>query len=200
MGFFSNLFKSKKEKELEAIFNKINLILNSDEEQNKLLPKALEKICDPSLTNTIPGAIGDFGRTITNPIPVNGPLGEITYLSRLLIQETGEKLFFHRLGSCNDHIDVYEMISISGNYYDVLYLDMYYLHKSRLVPKGYILQDEVTTIRGINSFSSNFPVNFKDVLMAQTEKVIGYPCIDTDAKNIDIKRALYTISLYKNED
>jgi septum formation topological specificity factor MinE len=44
MGFFSNLFKSKKEKEIETIFNRINLILNSDEEQNKLLPEALKKI------------------------------------------------------------------------------------------------------------------------------------------------------------
>lgn len=76
---------------------------------------------------------------------------------------------------------------------------MYYLHKSRLIPKGYMLQDQVTTIRGINGFSSNFPINFKDVLMSQTEKMIGYPCIDTDAKNIDIERALDTISLYKNK-
>ncbi len=199
MRFFSNLFKSKKEKEIETIFNRINLILNSDEEQNKLLPEALKKNCDPSPTNTIPGATGDFGHTITNPIPVNGPLGEITYLSRLLVQKTGEKIFFHRLGSCNDCIDVYEVISISGKYYDILYFDMYYLHKSRLIPKGYMLQDQVTTIRGINGFSSNFPINFKDVLMSQTEKMIGYPCIDTDAKNIDIERALDTISLYKNK-
>lgn len=196
MGFFSNLFKSKEQRELEAIYEKIELLLNSDEAQNKLIPEHFKSMYDQRPMNKVSGAKGDFGRDISNPIPVNGTLGEITYLSSLLVESTGEKVFFHRLGSCANNIDIFELISISGNFYDVLYLDMYHTHKSKIVPKGYISQQKIVCIRGIHNFYRDFPVNFKDALINGTRNAIGFPCFDPDVKNIDIGRALYTIAMH----
>lgn len=87
MGFFSSLFnrKSKQEQELDAIFEKIFNILNNDDLQNNILPDMLKKELDPAPLNTLPDAAGEFGRDPENPILCNGPLGEVTYLSRLVI-------------------------------------------------------------------------------------------------------------------
>lgn len=199
MGFFSNLFKSKEQRELEAIYEKIGLLLNSDEAQNKLIPEYFKNMYDQRPMNKVSGARGDFGRDINNPIPVNGPLGEITYLSNLLVESTGEKVFFHRLGSCAGNIDIFELISISGNFYDVLYLDMYHARKSKIVPKGYISQQKVICIRGIHNFCRDFPINFRDALINGTRETIGFPCFDPDVKNIDINRALHTISIHRGK-
>jgi hypothetical protein len=50
----------------------------------------------------IPNGYGEFG-SITNPIPVNGTLGEIKYLGKLR-GETGFPLFFHRYASAESPV------------------------------------------------------------------------------------------------
>ena len=89
----------------------------------------------------IPGAIGVFGNVPVNPIPVNGPIGEIKYLSRLRVKH-GPGFIFHRIGSVRisdttNPIDVFEIVSIDGHVWDILYLDMYHPRRSVKAPKGY---------------------------------------------------------------
>ena len=57
---------------------------------------------------------GDFGRVATNPIPVNGPLGEIKYLNRIRSSD-GCGFIFHRIGSTqqfgiNGNIDIFMVL------------------------------------------------------------------------------------------
>ncbi len=137
--------------------------------------------------DTIPGAKGDFGHEITNPIPVNGTLGELTYLSRLLTS-SGEKIFFHRLGSI-DTIDIFETVSQSGDDWDVLFVDLYHTRKTRLAPKNYKFQKDssgrpyTTLIRGIDGCIEDFPRSFYDVLRNQT--IFSMKMLpDPDAKKI----------------
>jgi hypothetical protein len=80
-------------------------------------------------------AHGEFGRCITNPIPVNGPHGEIKYINRLR-NKNGSRLIFHRIGS-TETIDVYETVSVDANTWDILYFDMYHPRRSTKTPKGY---------------------------------------------------------------
>lgn len=136
MGFFSNLFKSSEDKEMEKIYKRIYQFLNNDELQNQNIPEFFEYLYKKGHRDYIQGARGEFGRCVTNPIPVNGVIGEITYLSKLLLIGTNEKIFFHRLGSCVGNVDLYQIVSLSGNFVDELYLDMYNYHKSNLVPQG----------------------------------------------------------------
>lgn len=193
MGFFGNLFKSKEEREVEEMFKQISFLLNDDEAQMDYVPPFFLDMYDKRPMNTVPGARGEFGRSETNPIPVNGPLGEVTYLSKLLVEDTCEKVFFHRFGSCSGNLDIFELISLSGNFHDILYLDMYHTHKSQYAPSGYVFQKGVINIRGIHNLCKGFPNNFYNDLVDSTKNLIGFPCFDTDAKFIDINNALRTM-------
>ncbi len=92
--------------------------------------------CD-ELKNTT----GDFGRVATNPIPVNGPLGEIKYLNRIRSPD-GCGFIFHRLGSTQQfgisgNIDIFEVVSIDGKTWDILYLHFYHPRRSTKHPSNY---------------------------------------------------------------
>ena len=68
----------------EAVFEKIHQFLKSDHIQLAKYPEQMRaRLLAGTDTDQNEGAFGAFGRTITNPIPVNGPIGEIIYLSAL---------------------------------------------------------------------------------------------------------------------
>ena len=70
--------------EVKKIFEKIGRLFESEAFQNSLLPEPLKAVVlNGQNCDKIPGASGEFGRDPTNPIPVNGPIGEILYLSQL---------------------------------------------------------------------------------------------------------------------
>ena len=177
--------KSKEEEEIEKIFKKIDRFLNDDNFQNSTLPPMLRgPIMAGSSVDQLANGTGDFGFSPTNPIPCNGVLGEVTYLSRLLYGSSKEKVFFHRLGTVNDKIDKYELITLSGNR-AIVYLDMYHPRKSRLAPKGFSLQPNTILIRGINGNLLTFPHNLHQAIMEFTKRGIGAPLADSDAKKFD---------------
>ncbi len=143
----------------------------------------VEKYC-PALIQTriinalscdkIPGATGEFGRTFTNPIPVNGIHGEIKYLNRLR-SLSGAGLIFHRLGSIvkkgiANNIDVYETVSIDGQWWDILYFDMYHPRRSKALPKGYLFSNFHKTFSklaigfGVHDFDNKFPFGIPDLM------------------------------------
>src|SRR3546814_4374177 len=60
-----------------------------------------------------PNGSGPFGFTETNPIPVNGPIGQLAYLSRLDTQ-SGQRILFHRLRAIAK-LHVFEAVTFHGS-------------------------------------------------------------------------------------
>lgn len=114
--------------------------------------------CDEML-----GAQGEFGRIDTNPIPVNGSLGQQIYLSKLRTS-TGSRLLFQRLGSTGNHVgmvDVFEVISFDGKVHEQLYLELYNKRRSRKAPKGFTLAEGFSPITGTHVQVPNFPDGYR---------------------------------------
>ncbi len=134
------------------------------EEQKKEIEKFPVEMAQLALNglncDVLPDATGDFGRCLTNPIPVNGPIGEIIYINRLRTSDGG--LIFHRLGS-SLNIDIYEVVSLNGKIWDILYLDMYHPRRSTIHPSGYEFSEfhEIFSRAPVgyctNSFDPDFP-------------------------------------------
>lgn len=166
MGLLKSLFGSKPDAnrpppEVEAIFKKMEKFLNDESLQLDILPDAVQlKIRMGKDCDELPDASGEFGRTITNPIPVNGPIGEAIYLSSLVTLD-GQPILFHRLGSHAD-IDIYETLSADGKQWDVLFFSFYHPRKSHKSPQGYkISKDRLANLNGTNRRIADFPKGLK---------------------------------------
>jgi hypothetical protein len=116
-----------------------------EEQKQDLMPFSEEdrkEFLDGENCDVVTCAVGEFGRSATNPIPVNGPAGEIKYLNRMKIED-GPSIIYHRIGSVtpsnlNRPVDVFEVVSVGGKHWDILYLDMYHPRRSVKAPKGYV--------------------------------------------------------------
>ena len=139
-----------------------------------------------------PNAQGEFGRTPTNPVLVNETWGEITYLSRLVTAD-GQRMIFHRVGSSIGAIDIFELVSEDGKFYDVLFLDMYHLHCSKKAPAGYTLLDELDGITGTSESISFFPKQIDHVLSQTALYKFGGKIVSAAVKNFDREQAAKTI-------
>lgn len=128
-------------------------------------------------------AQGDFGRSSTNPVPVNGPPGEIKYLSRLRCS-CGCGLMFHRLGSLQvagikGDIDVYECVCLEGKHWDVLYLHPYHPRRSLITPERYSLApfhpvfSKLVIGCGDNSFCEHFPFHLPGLIRSRYDPLIA---------------------------
>ena len=157
--------------------------LNDDEVQNLIYNDWLEKEVW-SRWNSV--AFGyeksvdreQFGYSPSYPIRVNGAVGEITYLSRLVTEDERNFLLFHRLGSipANNHpLDVYEAVSSDGKFWTFLYLDFYYPKKSDLAPAGLKSLRKGFGISGTNMFLENFPLGIREELLQSTSPGYGLP-------------------------
>lgn len=115
----------------------------------------------------VPGGRGDFGLTATNPIPVNGTLGAVTYLTSLASVHDRTPILFHRLGR-RGRIEVYEVVSIGAEHWDILFLDTHYPRKSRRHPLGFLFCGRLkqkgdpwgadsALFRGTGAFAPDFP-------------------------------------------
>ena len=113
MGFLSKLF-GKKEDPLEKFKREVWRLIDDEEYQNSLVNELVhEMVVNGASVDKLPGATGHFGFDKDNPVPVNGALGELVYLSRLETNQ-GERLLFHRIGAVN-MIDVFEAVAYSGS-------------------------------------------------------------------------------------
>jgi hypothetical protein len=97
-----------------------------------------------------------FGLTRENPVPVNGQLGQLTYLSRLRTQN-GDGFVFHRLGS-EGTVDLYELLSFRGEMRFIAYLDMYHPRRSRKPIVGLTLEEKPTPFTGSPMRLQAFPM------------------------------------------
>jgi hypothetical protein len=161
--------------ELEAVFKKLHHLMTDDKAQIEWLPKPfLSKILSGSDCDVIVGAMGEFGRDPRNPIPVNGPLGGVIYLSNLLTANS-QNIMFHRLGSVG-FVDVYETVSLDGSIWDILFCDQYHPRKSRRAPAGYRIAEHNkrnVSLFGSNIFVSDFPVKLPDAIANTYERFVG---------------------------
>ena len=108
--------------------------------------KAMGNVDDGCHTDVIPGAMGEYGLCVTNPIPVRGITASEIYLRRLVL-ESGEDIKWHRTGSTsteniNGCIDIYSITSLSGERICALYISPYQSTISNTAPKGFKLKDE----------------------------------------------------------
>lgn len=156
--------------EIERQFEKLHRLLQDDSEQISQYPNELRsRILNGLNLDKLPDATGSFGTTITNPIPVNGPIGQLLYLSSLRFGE--QRLLFHRLRSI-DTIDVYECVSQNGRHWNVLFMDMYHPRKSRAVPDGYTIVQN-TLLSGIAQPTPAFPSQLYEAIVSYSKNRFG---------------------------
>ena len=111
MGFISKLFGGNKEDNaLREAFEQIRRILEDEQFQLDMIQPAMKAMIEsrPAYDQD-PNGTGPFGFSETNPIPVNGSIGQLAYLSKLET-ERGERILFHRIGAV-DTIDVFEAVT-----------------------------------------------------------------------------------------
>jgi hypothetical protein len=163
-------------KDADAIFRKLDSILQSEKAQIDLLPEPYRsKVLSGVACDEIAGASGEFGRDIRNPIPVNGPLGELIYLSNLRVANSQQPIMFHRLGSVGA-IDVFETVSFDGKMWDFLFVDLYHPRKSGRSPVGYQIADgrqRERLLLGTNEFVAQFPKELPTAISIACERLIG---------------------------
>lgn len=193
MGFWDWLgFGKRKKQEKEISFEFALAFINSIEMQNEALKRTgfYSMYANGGTMDIIPNAYGEFGRTPTNPIPVNGSYGEITYLSRLRVKDTGSIVVFHRLGSfgtnevCKHPVDGFELVSLDGKFRDKLFLDMYHLGQSTKLPDGYAKLEVLKGLTGVPESISDFPLGIYDAVVNYSKQVLGVPIVMTEIQNI----------------
>jgi len=155
-------------------------IPSDDVAQNLLLPPAVRGMIEGGLDcDILPGAVGELGRTWTNPIPTNGVLGSVLYLSSLRTA-ADQPLLFHRLGS-RGKVDVYETVSLDGESWDVLFVDMYHPRKSRRAPSGLTITTlPVSCATGTTLWVKRFPADIADAIRQCSLELLGYPYAISD--------------------
>jgi hypothetical protein len=155
--------------------------------QNNRIPQASSaRVIGGASVDEIPGSFGAFGLTLTNPVPVNGALGEIVYLSSLRHRGT-TKILFHRIGSLNE-VDIYETVTVDGNTWSLLYFHMYHPRKSRKSLDGYsIVSGDRSSygLYGVNYLVPNFPHGLSNAVRDFSVRLLGSPMVPADLRQAE---------------
>lgn len=136
-------------------------IIDDEKFQNSLNGEQFETLLNsmPAI-DEISDSEGEFGFDERNPIPVNGAIGQLAYLSRLET-DAGERLFFHRIGAIQN-TDVFEAVTYSGKNWFVFFVDFYHPRRSRKAPSGLRIATEPRQFSGFHNYCKNFPYDFVD--------------------------------------
>lgn len=190
MGMLNSWFGQEADRtKTERMYTEALALFNSPEKQNEQLPAALRnRVLAGEDCDVITGAVGEFGHTVTNPIPVNGPFGEMTYLSRLRLRATGSMVFFHKVKTMG-HVDVFELVNVSGQFVDYLYVDMYHPRISRLYPEGYTLEKEAVFPRGVTTRIEEFPKGLYKAIKKEAKTRLGVDVAERESDRIHLERA-----------
>ena len=179
MGWLNEIFGGgDRRDEADAVLEKLSNFLNSDDAQNAAMPDDSKAILSiGGAVDSLTGATGEFGRSITNPIPVNGPVGEVTYLSSLTTAD-GRGIWAHRLGS-HDRVDIFEVVSDDGKDWFLLYLTPYHPRKSKLVPRSFRFRESprVHGIFATNQHVPDFPLNLHEAIRDWSKATLGMPLV-----------------------
>ncbi|MGD0970172.1 MAG: hypothetical protein ABSA04_02050 [Desulfobaccales bacterium] len=184
MGFFDWLLgrgerwsKSNLSPKVEVVFEKIrNFMLDEANQNNSYPPEIQQMMAAGGAVDEIPGGEGEFGRNIRNPIPVNGPIGELVYISNLALPG-GCAIMGHCLGSINK-IDAYETLALDGSKWDIFFFDPYHTRKSERLPSGYQANSYWQRFfLATNFLVPAFPSGMYEALHELTARVIGMPFV-----------------------
>ena len=200
MGFFSKIFGGEKNNELNGAFEAINRILSDEKYQIEILPDLVKDLVMKGQSyDKDPTGTGPFAITETNPVPVNGPIGELAYLSRL---ETlsGHRIMFHRLGSMNVNnrlgqaktIHVYEAVTFDGKEWFIFYLDFYHPKRSKAYPEGFRETSKVPQFTGFNKSSKNFPYEFSEMKSSEQSTGLSFAYIPLSAVMPQINAKIFS--------
>lgn len=191
MGFFSKLFKSDNgDQALREVLARIHRILDDEKFQLELVHPAMRAMLESAPAyDKAPDGTGPFGFIETNPIPVNGPIGQLAYLSRLETQ-SGQRILFHRLGAIST-VDVFEAVSFNGAEWFILFLDFYHLRRSRLTPDGFRFTKGMAQFSGFNKFCQNFPYDFIEKRMSEQESGLSMAYIAPSKVSNQIRERVF---------
>lgn len=188
--------------EVDAIFEKLARFLEDEHEQIARYPEPLRKrMIAGSDVDENANKFGEFGFTLTNPVPVNGPIGEVIYLSSLRSND-GSRVLFHRIGSLNE-VDIYESVTSDGKKWDLLYFDMYHPRKSKKSPRGYKIASRDSALwSGVNYEISNFPMDLYEAIIKSSQNMTGMsiadPSIRIELENNSFIRPLKHTEMVKD--
>ena len=161
---------------LTQMYEKLFRTLSDEAEQIEHYPESLKALMiGGSDGDKNVGGYGPFGASVTNPIPVNGPIGQILYLSSFRLND--ERILFHRLGSI-EKIDVFECVDIKCTDWKLLYLDMYHPRKSKIAPEGYSIARDNVLLSGVTYMVSDFPRRLYSGVVEYSEKRFGMSIAD----------------------
>lgn len=179
--------------------NTILKMIDDEEYQIELMnPDRREYVRSSPAYDKKPNGVGPFGFVETNPVPVNGPIGEVSYLSRLEAGP-GRRLLFHRLGSiemtdffnADTYVDVFEAVTFDGGMWCILYLDMYHSKRSRLAPEGLRFTQDFAQFSGYTHFCNDFPYDFMEQKSRQHPPGLSMAYIPVSKVYDNIQRRAY---------
>ena len=161
---------------IKDAFRRLHRLMENEKAQNERLPEPYRsKVRRGADCDEIAAAVGEFGRDPRNPIPANGPLGELLYLSNLRTINS-QQLMFHRLGSISN-VAIYETVSLDGAIWDILFLHPYHPRKSCRPPSGYQIvtgAERNTLVLGANDFVADFPERLSDAIANMSERIFRF--------------------------
>ena len=115
-----------------------------DEEFHKIVMRTMGFLEGGNIHTTydeIPGGYGEFGITLTNPVPVNGIIANERYLRKLITDDGLEIRWLHTytMGAENidKPIDAYKISDINGGNRGFIYISSYHHTTSNKAPKGF---------------------------------------------------------------
>ncbi|MEM6988388.1 MAG: hypothetical protein AAF499_17875 [Pseudomonadota bacterium] len=168
MVLFRNRSQRAAEAKLDQDVETVSRLLDDPDYQLSLMPRA---IVDQARRNghagEIPNAAGSFALVPSNPVPVNGTVGAMAWLSRLQTRH-GESLVFHRLGILGD-LEVYETLSLQRQQWAMFFFDPRYLSASTRAPNGYQLLSSSRPFHGVGSHMRDFPFEFDEIVNGYSE-------------------------------
>ena len=198
MGFLSTLFGGNKDKKaLQEAISHIHRILEDEKFQLELLNPVIKEMVEAGPAyDKDPNGTGPFGQVETNPIPVNGPIGQLAYFSKLETQ-SGQRILFHRLGSIGT-VDVFEAVTFDGAEWFILFADLYHPRRSRLAPDGFKFTKEVGQFSGFTKFCENFPYDFVEKKHSTRESGLSMAYIAIGRVSSQIENRAFTRPLAHN--
>jgi hypothetical protein len=187
--------------EVSAILKKFRTLLENESAQNEAMAQPFRNdVMNGIDCDELPFTDGPFGRSPLNPIPVNGVIGEVIYLS-MLRTSTGCPVMFHRLGSENS-IDIYDVLATDQSVREHLYLSMYHPRKSRKAPERYTLANKLDLDNytyGVSSFVPDFPAKLDAHIRKWQINSLGLPCPVHRVREV-INGARYAISPLEEDE
>ena len=114
-----------------------------DEAGFKAFYETLGNMEGAKVNDMMPGAHGEYGTCVSNPIPVNGIVNSYGYLDRLRLPN-GEKVEYERIGSFSSDItdqivDGYVLKKKDGTELTTIYICPYVNATPQKAPKGFVL-------------------------------------------------------------